>query len=57
MRQIALQEFEILHAISHPNIVKMHQSFVSNSQIHLVMDFVAGRALSSIVKDTKLTEA
>ena len=57
MRQIALQEFEILHGISHPNIVKMHQSFVNNSQIHLVMDYVAGRSLTSIVKDTVLTEA
>ena len=57
MRQIALQEFEILHGIRHPNIVQMHQSFVSNSQIHLVMDYVAGRSLTSIVKDTVLTEA
>ncbi len=45
------RESHTLAAITHPNIVKFHESGESDGVHYIVLDFIAGRELSAIIRD------
>jgi serine/threonine protein kinase len=44
----------ILQTMQHPNVVTMKYSFMANSRLYLVMDYVTGADLKKIVDSTEL---
>jgi len=46
------QEARILHKLRHPNLPRVHAFFEENGRNYLVMDFIKGRTLESIVEST-----
>jgi NIMA (never in mitosis gene a)-related kinase len=45
------QEAQLLGRLSHPNIVAFWESFVNNSNLHIVMEYADGGDLDSYVKN------
>lgn len=45
-----LEEANALKAMSHPNIVRVHESFEENGTAYYVMDFIDGQSLHDIIK-------
>lgn len=48
---LAEQEATLLGRLSHPNIVTFWDRFVSNSMLHIVMEYVDGGDLDSFIKN------
>ncbi len=46
------QEAKILHSLDHPNLPRLHAYFSENSRFYLVMAYIKGRTLESIVEST-----
>lgn len=45
-----LEEANALKAMSHPNIVRVHESFEENGTAYYVMDYIDGQSLHDIIK-------
>ncbi len=48
------EEARILAALSHPNIVRIHQLFEENNTAYMSLDFVAGHDLIEVVDEKKM---
>ena len=42
----ALREVEFLRVITGPTIIKFHESFIENQNIHIVMEYAEGGSLA-----------
>lgn len=47
-----LEEANALKAMSHPNIVRVHESFEENGTAYYVMDYIDGQSLHDIIKQS-----
>src|SRR5579863_4480292 len=47
------QEAQMLHSLWHPNLPRIHDAFSERGRAYLVMDFIDGKTLQQILKDTK----
>jgi len=47
------EEAKILHRLRHPNLPVVKDYFIENGRYYLVMDYIEGRDLKSIIKDYK----
>lgn len=45
-----LEEADALKSMSHPNIVRVHESFEENGTAYYVMDYIDGKSLHEIIK-------
>ena len=43
--QSVLQEIDIMRALNHPYVIKLHEVYESNKYIHLVLDHLDGGML------------
>eukprot|EP00927_Polykrikos_kofoidii_P060807 TRINITY_DN55717_c0_g1_i1.p1 TRINITY_DN55717_c0_g1~~TRINITY_DN55717_c0_g1_i1.p1 ORF type:complete len:1039 (+),score=185.50 TRINITY_DN55717_c0_g1_i1:27-3119(+) len=49
-RAEAEMEAKVLGALSHPNVIALHESFVECGRLHIVMEFAAGGDLGAIIR-------
>ena len=45
----ALREVEFLRVITGPTIIKFHESFIENQNIHIVMEYAEGGSLAQLI--------
>lgn len=45
------REIKLLQKMNHTHIVKIHEAFETDSNVYLVMDYVAGGSLHSYLKE------
>ena len=44
------QEIAILTRLSHPNIIKLHESVETSTKINLVMEYIKGKSLYQYIR-------
>ncbi|KAH7728604.1 NEK/NEK8 protein kinase [Aphelenchoides avenae] len=48
-----LSEADLLHRLSHPNIIRMYTAFVVDVQLHIVMQYAEGGTLATLIEHRK----
>ena len=46
-------EADLLHRLSHPNIIRMYTAFVVDVQLHIVMQYAEGGTLATLIEHRK----
>merc|ERR1719167_1304003 len=55
-RELLFNEVVIMRDYHHPNIVEMHDSFLVEDELWVVMEYLEGGALTDIVTNVRMTE-
>lgn len=55
-RELLFNEVVVMRDYHHPNIVEMHNSYLVNDELWVVMEFMEGGALTDIVTNSRMDE-